>query len=188
MKKCVGDDCVEARKYDKELDYMQNVLHYDRVPERRSDTTLKKFSACSFRVNLSDRETGLLRTVEMRGVFLDSHVVTSAKGKEPSTFKCKCSTGCEVCAGDRTLYRYKDYEKVWRFPVHSKSTTEDLGAAFGIECEDCMKLNLDYVFEPLVEIELKVDEYVQPRLISRKRAEPFAEKPLAKKAKFVALL
>ena len=186
----MGDDCVEARNYDKELDYMQDVLHYDRVPERRSDTTLKKFSRCSFRVNLSDRETGLLRTVEMRGVFLDDHVVTSAKGKEPSKFKCTCSVECEVCTGDRTLFRYKDYVKLWRFPVHFKSTTEDLGAAFGIECEDCMKLNLDYVFEPLVEKELLVDEYVQPKFIAkRKRADKppklLADKPLAKKAKVV---
>lgn len=178
---------MEARNYDKELNYMKNVLHYDSVPGERSDTTLKKFSRCSFRVNLSDRETGVLRTVEMRGVFLDDHVVTSAKGIEPSKFKCKCSTDpvCGCNCTDRTLFRYKDFQKVWRFSVH-KNTTEDLGVAFGIECEDCMNLNPDYVFDPLVEKELLVDGYVQPRLIAkRQRAEPLAEKPLAKKAKLV---
>jgi len=130
---------VEARNYGKELDFMQNVLHYDRVPEDRSDTELKKFSRCSFRVNVSDRETGDMRTVELRGVFLDDHVVTSAKGTAPSEFECE----------DRTLFRYKDDEKVWWFQVHKR--TKVLGVAFGIECEDCMKLSSpDYVFDPLL--------------------------------------
>jgi hypothetical protein len=144
--KCAGDDCVEARNYDKELDYMQDVLHYDRVPEDRSDTELKKFSRCSFRVNVSDRDTGDIKTVELRGVFLDDHVVTSAKGTAPSEFECE----------DRALFRYKDDETVWRFPVHKKTKvlhqrTKVLGVAFGIECEDCMKLSSpDYVFDPLL--------------------------------------